>query len=1106
MTKRISKKPILLVAIILASSILTVLLPERTYARSIDSIKDALYAKVAVESCLSRSDYHLKETVNNGENLDSIIENLDDATIDTQQDVGQWINGTRQYVGQMSCRNLIKKVLSGTIDSISILGGGILDNVYEKKTTIYSLTCSYYVWNDKEDQHLDDIYNFPSGYYGNAISNNPTKIISDFKFYYDTENGQFVDKYPPNDDRYVMMEAIKEVYGSGGMDINDPSGSCKPYVSQFGLQNKGLFRKDMAYGVDSNTIFGVWEPEESGNMLTVAGRDAMQALRNNIKRKYNYDTILNSNEAKYLIYGRMLFNGDGGFPYGCKGISALNHPDIIEALAKQSSSWDSSLSYIVRTDAYIDGTRQGLITKIGADDRNGTGVDPSSISVTPLPGQTVNCAEIINIFNGVGNLDRTNNNNAEIISAVESYINPIKALEEGSLPPVVTPVDTQDAGQVKDEECYRHAKSLGWIICPIINGMHEVVTNIYDQVEPLIAINDSIVDDIGNENGGVYWAWITFRNLANIAFIVFFMIVIFSQLTGYGIDNYGVKKLLPKLIVTAILVNLSYFIISILVDLSNIVGTGIQGLFKSIPIVASDGGSGNIATGFKTITGVIVSWIGIGAAGAAAVTFGGWALIIPILLYLLSAAVSLLFGFIVLGLRQAVVIILIAISPLALVLIALPNTEKLFKRYTDLLKGVLVVYPIIGALIGAGTFASALLMRGTEHGFIMTLIGGLLCVIPYLLIPSLTRRSLDAMGNIGARLGQMGQNLGRGLSRGVGNLEPVKNLNEDWKERQSTRNANRWLQTRRGIEAAAAVKEGRATPRQAKQYKRYVTAAGADKAASIAARGAQASFDRLSSDAGYAAALAGINKKENEQLIKDQDALFEDQGIYNNLNSFQNEIEKAFANDDTIALEALMKKATDGSDAQRERLSRAVDNSLRSGSMGTKAATAYASHIASNGIYKGKNRSQDRQASKIMESINDGSFGETLKNAKGRKEMTRAYYASEAFKSGKLSPEAVFNMEDGEFNTLRAAANSEDHILSGTDRSTMVSTLQGALDAYNNDTNNTYKKSVKPETITQIEDTLKALRQIDVSHEPTAGPAPGRDERRDSADFDESGF
>lgn len=43
------------------------------------------------------------------------------------------------------------------------------------------------------------------------------------------------------------------------------------------------------------------------------------------------------------------------------------------------------------------------------------------------------------------------------------------------------------------------------------------------------------------------------RNIANVVFVVMFLVVIYSLLTGRGVGNYNIKRMLPRFIVGAIL-------------------------------------------------------------------------------------------------------------------------------------------------------------------------------------------------------------------------------------------------------------------------------------------------------------------------------------------------------------------------------------------------------------------------------------------------------------------------------------------------------------------------------------------------------------------------
>ena len=342
--------------------------------------------------------------------------------------------------------------------------------------------------------------------------------------------------------------------------------------------------------------------------------------------------------------------------------------------------------------------------------------------------------------------------------------------------PTPTSSTTSGGGETdsesEEEKCYQNAKSLGWVICPVIYGLRDMTENIYSAIEPYLQTNVSIVNQFGDTNSGLYKSWAIFRNIANIVFVILFLFVIFSQLTGYGIDNYGIKRMLPKLILTAIIVNLSFIICAIAVDASNIVGSSIKSFLESIGPDAGLGG--NSVSAFNIITQKVVGTIAAIGTGAAILAVGfaleGWAIIIPILLFLLTVVIAIFFALVVLSMRQALIVMLIVLSPLAFACNTLPNTEGVFKKWWSAAKGILMVYPIIGAIIGAGYLTASILMS-TDQGFFMVLTAGILMVGPYFLIPSLTKKSIDAVGSLGSKISGVGKGFS-GKAKGVVNDAP----------------------------------------------------------------------------------------------------------------------------------------------------------------------------------------------------------------------------------------------------------------------------------------------------------------------------------------------
>lgn len=319
------------------------------------------------------------------------------------------------------------------------------------------------------------------------------------------------------------------------------------------------------------------------------------------------------------------------------------------------------------------------------------------------------------------------------------------------------------------ENCKNGAASgLGWVVCPIIEWAGNAAESVYNEyVEPNLNINPKLLSGDGDV---LQQAWGTFRDIANIIFVILLLAVIISQLTGVGIDNYGIKKILPKLIVTAVLINLSYFLCVLAVDISNILGNSFQALFDSMgsdlstKLVIPDSSVN------KEIASTAGSIAGLSVLGALATMTGAiWAtpaVILSLLIGAIGVVVAIFFLFILLAAREAAIIVLIVIAPVAVVLYALPNTKKIFDKWLNLFKGLLLVYPIAGLLVGGGDYVSALLLAvGGGDSFFNALTAMVVGVLPIFFIPTVLKSAFAAMGNLGAKISGFGQRVGAGATR-----------------------------------------------------------------------------------------------------------------------------------------------------------------------------------------------------------------------------------------------------------------------------------------------------------------------------------------------------
>lgn len=317
-----------------------------------------------------------------------------------------------------------------------------------------------------------------------------------------------------------------------------------------------------------------------------------------------------------------------------------------------------------------------------------------------------------------------------------------------------TPDDELVPGTTGDNgpTCYDRAASLGWILCPIIEQMSDAIQYIYEQIiMPFLEL------DIGlfASNNATHDVWSRIRDMANIGFIIFFIFVIFSQLTGVGIDNYGIKKVLPKLIVGAILINLSYVICQLSVDLSNILGYGIKSIFEGLTpkvdeiTISQEGATGAGST--HSVAGTFILLIGIVAAiTSAAILALGPHILIPVFLGLISMVIAIIFCFILLAVRKAFAVLLVIISPLAFMCYILPNTKSLFDKWFNTFKAMLLAFPICSAMIYGGQFVGSLLVdttHATNVPFTLALCAAVISIMPVFMIPKAIRGSMAMISN-----------------------------------------------------------------------------------------------------------------------------------------------------------------------------------------------------------------------------------------------------------------------------------------------------------------------------------------------------------------------
>lgn len=335
--------------------------------------------------------------------------------------------------------------------------------------------------------------------------------------------------------------------------------------------------------------------------------------------------------------------------------------------------------------------------------------------------------------------------------------------------------------------CLDAGGATSWMSCPMIDTVQKTVNDIFVTVlQEWLEVKPQLFTHTGaNDPGGsVFSAWQYFQGIANIAIVIYLFIVILSQFTGVGISNYGIKKALPRILLCAVLVNLSYIICQIAVDMSNIAGSGMRALFDNLVKDSALVARGTSDTGI-TIA-VIAVVIGLLSAVIVLMKISP-VFIVPVMISAIGLLLAVIFLFLVLGVRQVLAVLLVVVSPIAIICYSVPGLNSVYKKWFGLFKAVLLAYPIAAIMMGAGSLAAQILYQvwDGDNNFFAALGSMLVCIVPYFFIPSVIK------GSIG-KLTQFTEQAKRGIHGFAGQRLARSDMAKDLKYKTDRNRAYRW--------------------------------------------------------------------------------------------------------------------------------------------------------------------------------------------------------------------------------------------------------------------------------------------------------------------------
>lgn len=285
--------------------------------------------------------------------------------------------------------------------------------------------------------------------------------------------------------------------------------------------------------------------------------------------------------------------------------------------------------------------------------------------------------------------------------------------------------------------------AIDWFGCQVIKGVLNFVEKLNDSIDGYLRTDkDQFSTDATKA------AWNRFLTIANIIFVIGFLIMLLSTALGLGVvDAYTVKKFLPRIILAIILANLSFAIIQVSIQLTNALGGAVESFILG-PVSKS-----NLLTQVanSNVRGLV--GVGVGAAAGYAVVglaTGGIFALGPAAAILLVAVFT---AWAVITIRRVIILLLIVVAPLGIALWALPGVESWAKRWWKLFIEMLLVYPIVKALIAAGMFTASIVYNNADAkngdvntGEALTVLGAI--ILPYLLMPAVFKLASSTLGNI----------------------------------------------------------------------------------------------------------------------------------------------------------------------------------------------------------------------------------------------------------------------------------------------------------------------------------------------------------------------
>jgi len=294
----------------------------------------------------------------------------------------------------------------------------------------------------------------------------------------------------------------------------------------------------------------------------------------------------------------------------------------------------------------------------------------------------------------------------------------------------------------------------GLWVCPMLTGADRLITATEGIIEKKLQVNTEFTS-----NEGLHDAWTQLARISSGLLVIVALAMIISTALGFDlVSSYTLKKMLPRIVIGAIGIWLSWALATTYIGFMNDLGRGISGLmfepFKNLYTDVSSFSDVNLkyiaGHSFSQTDALTDNTAGLVFTGAFVlfiVSHGG---LFAILSAGLTIIVAMLIGLFLLALREVLIVFLLIMAPIGVASWMLPNTQKVWKLWSGTFNKLLLLYPLFMGAFTAGKIFALISVHSakTNNGVIEVLIPMIAYVSPFFFLPVLFKLAGGVFSNI----------------------------------------------------------------------------------------------------------------------------------------------------------------------------------------------------------------------------------------------------------------------------------------------------------------------------------------------------------------------